>query len=493
VQCFDERVHKIAMVAAEGIKTIIQEEKLQAPRTMPFVPLSQPMAGDAMAPAEEQEVVSALENDAPFSPPRKLKVQVSDASTCAPSCVKQEQEEMASESASCADTEVCSPEQGRRHPRRPRTGRRAKARARRELWEAAKRDAFLEDRREGPGDLCGAILACIVEDESEEERRCREGDADIGTEHEDSDDDESSAQSTFRDVEEAGGGDEFDRPDPFSRREDGDDGDDDYLGQLAPKKARKEYGFCRLDSQCSVSRADARQVGASEPGAGEQASPADDSHASVGDEDDTNECSSVSEEEGEEIDDLANHELWKELGKGAELLPTSLVGAMIRLQKAADIWQAHNDSGDLKLAITNGVSELRPRFRRIKAVVTRLAETWDCPQYLSHHWIDLHGWLLEGEYGPCWQRQKFDELREDCDENNLYEEAAHEWMQDEIAIRSQSLQDGWDHFVKIVGEIELADVRKTDRERKRADETKCIQEAINDRLAVSMRTRRVSP
>ena len=136
--------------------------------------------------------------------------------------------------------------------------------------------------------------------------------------------------------------------------------------------------------------------------------------------------------------------------------------------------------------LSQGVTELRPKLRRVKAVVRRLSTTWDCPRFMLRQWEDLQDWLLEGEDGPGYQLQRFKDLLEEVSERGLTEELDKEWLKEEIAIRSQSLQRGWGQFVSFIEGVAFAKARHACREQRRVDEATSIQEAISARLAMSL-------
>ena len=206
---------------------------------------------------------------------------------------------------------------------------------------------------------------------------------------------------------------------------------------------------------------------------------------------------SVEDEDGsddsfgwEEMDTggLMEQELLEGLDKGVELLPTSLVWTMVRLQEAADKWQAVDDAEDLRLTLVQGVTELRQRCRRVVAETRRLSNAWNCPRFMQRHWDDLQDYLLEGEYGPGCQRKKLDELLEEWSERG--EELETEWLEAETVGRCLSLRKGWDEFVRSVEAVEFAKARQTHQEQRRAAEVLSTQEAINERLAISLGCRR---
>ena len=64
-----------------------------------------------------------------------------------------------------ADTEDWEPKATRSHSRRPRRGRRAKAKARREEWNHARHQAYCETKEcdNGNSSLFGALLTAIAE------------------------------------------------------------------------------------------------------------------------------------------------------------------------------------------------------------------------------------------------------------------------------------------------------------------------------------------
>ena len=456
-QCSDGRLHSIARVAAEGIKEIILDEERQREQEV-----EKHVDDEVPLIVEKVTIASAVQNAncvvAPSPSSRVLKLHHSDVSTGAPSCAPEWQESTDDEATSCPDTGVCEPDRGRRHPRRPRIGRRARARALRERWEADRRVACLESRTELPGEFVGTLLACIVEDGSDEERRLQRCEADAVLMSDDSDNDVLPLRRSSEDVNKAG---EISVPiEPVPLDGCNEDDDDDDLGQAAPKRLRASDGPGVLGWQCPLGRGTDGQALLREPGAVDPVGSDKGSSLSSDEGEHTDVCSDMNEVDETELARLADHDLWLELDKGARLLPAKLVLAMIRLQEASSRWQARMDTDDLRLLVNAGVRELEPTFRRVRAVVSHLAETWVCPPHLGCTWAKLQEWLLDGEDGPCWQKGRFEDLLDDLSESRRSPEIEAEWLNDEVHIRSRSLQDGWDHFLKLVDDLDYDQARK---------------------------------
>lgn len=496
-QCGDVRLHGIVKAATSGIKAIIQEEDemsrkrdvlgqvnvLQTP-IVPQVPIQEnivetpwPWSSEGGMPdpeVEDSEVAprdgEPLAAEKSIAGPRVLKVHHSDVSTRAPTCLQEEQGSVTSDTASCADTEVWEPERKRGHPRRPRTGRRARARVRQERWEAARAEAGLEARGMISASQVGALLACITEDGSDEERRLRSGD--VGSDS--ASEDEEGHQMT---VAVACGGVKGAPGHPASagpillKHCVGDDSADEEIEQVASVTATREIDHAMLGAL--------RPATALADGTGSMDSPEEGET--------TDECSDMEENDVAELAGWTDHVLWQEMEDGAKLLPAKLVLAMMHLQTTALEWQARFGPADphdwpvekCKLMIVDGARELEPKFRRVRAVGRHLTTTWKSPQHLNRDWSALLEWLEGGEDGPCWQHRRFKDLLDELDESRYSGEFGSENLQDEVSIRSSSLQEGWHQFQCYVDGLAAAQRRWLRRD---ADCT----EQMNARLAKSL-------
>ena len=185
---------------------------------------------------------------------------------------------------------------------------------------------------------------------------------------------------------------------------------------------------------------------------------------------------------------LLRHELLEGLDEGVELLPASLVWAMVHLREAVGRWQAVIEGPvGPELALSHAVAEVRPKLKNIRAMVRRLSRAWDCPRFILGQWEDLQDWLLEGEEGPCQQLEKLDELVEEVAGLRSTEELDDEWLEENIATRCFYLgEDCWDQFTRLVKAVGLAGARQAHREQRLATEARNTQEAINARLAMSL-------
>ena len=360
-----------------------------------------------------------------------------------------------------------------RHNRRPRRDRRRKARIRRDEYLAAQQAAFLEAQHEGGAgaqtlSVLGALLEGIAEDEGDWAGGGRDGYA-------------PSSAST----EEDGGVRETTAPTHAAP----------VGASIAPQVLGKGgiLPRAKMAAAAPIEDIDPIQEPASKKARTDEAL---DVLNAAGQESSSSDSDATSEGEGgsgassrlEEVDGdgLLEHELLEGLDKGVESLPASLVWTMVHIQEAADRWQVVDDPTGPRSALSQGVTELRPKLRRVKAVVRRLSTTWDCPRFMLRQWEDLQDWLLEGEDGPGYQLQRFKDLLEEVSERGLTEELDKEWLKEEIAIRSQSLQRGWGQFVSFIEGVAFAKARHACREQRRVDEATSIQEAISARLAMSL-------
>jgi len=463
----DDRVNMVAKAACAGVKAIMREDGLwKASPTTEMTPCS------VDGKAEQQPRA------------RVLQVQHSDASTCVPSCCMPEQVASDGDASSCADTEAWDVDVRRSHTRRPRRGRRAKARARRAEWDSARQGTMGEawDSLNCP---FGALLISIEEEESWQDTALLDVDwansaADSRSEQEDSSDADDSlaaaaaAEDTLPREEPAGApkarivdvppqttAGSGDACDSGREQEDSSDADDSLAAAAAAEDTlpREEPAGA---PEARIVDVPSRTI----DGSGVSADSADSAEGAV--------------------HDLLEHEMLKGLERGVGLLPTSLLWAMVRLQEAVDAWQGMEGETDPYAALHHGIHELMPRLRRVITVVTRLQTSWDCPQLVRRQWEDMQDWLLEGDLGPGYQLTKFDELIEDMSDRASPAEEDAEWLQYELECRHCSMQEGWDQFVQTIQGVERARMRHEYREQQRARETLATQAAINARLVMSL-------
>ena len=362
---------------------------------------------------------------------RKLKAHCSDEST----------------SASCADTEEWEPHPLGPSPHRPRCGRRAKARARRELWEEAKQQSFREAMHESGGwagsdnNVIGALLSCIDEDGLETDfcRMSEDDDSkvcDSPTPHDQSEDDQ-----------------------PQTKRI--------RANEMEPNAAEQDNPDVDPSTSCR------------------QAPPDSDSEHEDGSDE-----SSWSEAEGDGDADMVGHVRLEDLDKGVAALPACLVRSLVNVQEAADKWQAEDETGEptaTKESFALGLKEMRHKLKRVKWVVRHLGTSWDCPQFMSSQWREFKEWLLEEEEaGVCYHIQKIDELIEDAADKEEDEEADEKWMGYELCFRCCSVQNSWEQVVEYIASIETAIARRDYIEKRRAAEDSSLQSAMNDRLTKSL-------
>ena len=469
-----------------------QEQIIEVPQMKVRVIIQQTQQVEAQA-GEEQDKSSGrvqdtgkvrappgLEDEGTRNPPRALRMHMSDESTVAQSCCIEEQGETSEGSASCAATEEWEPMSQRSHPRRPRKNRRAKAKARRERWEEAKRQTFQETRFEAgeSTNFLGALLSCIAEDDSQGGHGLTSDEASVTSSNETEDRDAPLVRGADKWPRKSGGLDGLDTSDPSKRKE------DDQVNAVQPGARGPES----LDGE-------ANKVSNIE---GDKGADPFDLVASKGSDSDSDR---PSEDEGgsevfnwlEEVDvrGLVNHELLEGLGEGVVSLPASLVWAMVRLQEAANKWQVADSPAGPRSTLTQGVAEIRPKLKRIRAGVRSLSGTWSCPHFMLSQWKDLQEWLLDGDDGPAYQIEKIDDLIEEVAEKEQTGDLDEEWLKEEIAWRRQSIQCGWDHFVSCLEDIAIATARHACREQRRADEATSTQEAINSRLIMSPGYRRL--
>ena len=429
-QCFDPRIAKVASRAAACIKSIMREDA----RTGIQMPT---------------EAVAVRPFSSPQAPPRRcLRAQTSDVSTCAPSSVAG-----AEELEQTDEEKEEEPAQGKRsHPRRPRVGRRAKARVRREEWEMAKQSGSL-----GFGSdtnttmLLETLLDTINEDDEQWNWRTQAWEEiSVGTKSDDTGEDQQEPSKQDFIVEPP-------RVQPVEQ-------DPVHQGQSSEKVVHgPQLPMVEMDIQeCK----------------GDQSSCEDE------------DLSSDSSEGGPADDDLQGliqHELLDGPEREVCLLPARCMWAMVRLQEAVREWQAFDHPPDPWEVLQYGTRELLPRLRRVQKAVRQAGTSWSCPHFMANQWADVQEWLLNGDLSPGYQQNKFEELVEDLEDKReraqlqgWQPEVVDDWLRDELVFRRQSMEDGWDEFLDLVGAVGLAQRRHEWR-------SASLESALNSRLTASLK------
>jgi len=543
-QCNDVRLHGIVKAAAAGIKAIIREEEEWSRRqdvmvqvnviqiqtsvkeaTVPQVPIHENVFETPVARSLETDVPQPEVKDSEVvpcdgEPPiaeksmaglRVLKVHHSETSTCALSCLQEERENALSDAASCADTEVWEPGRKRRHPRRPRTGRRARSRMRKERWEDARAEAGLEARGMFSASQVGELLACIAEDDSDEERRLRCGDIGVdpaseseegfvitgppllgqcvgdGCHDEELESDEIESRGAKREAVDKEEHEDHDSHRQQQQQHQHQQHQQHVVATVAAELAKTNY-LTRGRSSLSLSPGPA----CCDIGLAGERGPSISLSTSSDEGETTDECSDMDENDVEELAAWTDHAFWQELEDGPKLLPARLALAMMHLQTTALGWLARFGSENLhdwpveecKLMIVDGARELEPKFRRVTAVMRHLAANWKSPQHLKSDWSALLEWLEEGEDGPCWQHRRFKDLLDELDESRFVGEYGSENLQAETSIRGRSLQEGWNQFQCYVDRLGAIQRRRLRRDQECAEQ-------MNSRLAQSLAGRAV--
>lgn len=400
---------------------------------------------------------------------RQLRPQRSDASTASTASTENE----ASEGEAENDTQIG----GRgKHTRRPRRDRRRKARTRRDEFIAAQHAAYMETHNEGhqgglPVSLLGALLESIdehddvwLDDGWDEARRghCAEMEMPIDDWSSDSMQDEVETQRANRPAP----GSQVHLVEPTGTTVPNVELVRQVAGQVVAAASASDLAVeCSADLQPSDSNK-------------------------------TSDCDSASDSAdiwamGDEKD-WAEHVLLESYAKGAKMLPSCLVGAWIRLQETAYPWLTDSSQDSAGATLLQGIAAILSRLRRVKRVTSQLGPHWDCPRSVARHWKEFHEWMLEGEDGPCYQLQRFKDLLEDVAEKDLDDACDKEWLDDELSIRCQSVQRGWELFVSFLDKIEVEGAKQVRRESKLRSEAEQLQAAINASVAWSLGRRELA-
>jgi len=401
---------------------------------------------------------------------RKLVVHHSDASTCVPVGSQEAQEKASIEAASCADTEEWEPGIGRSHPRHPRRGRRAKARARREQWEDAKQRAFQESmgdarRYDKEGDsLVHDLLTCIAEDDEEgqvlEEQYMRLHGPDF--------DSDVCSEETLKVAPGVAGGASaasLDRATASLRaRLDSDVDNPTCMESFAVSSFLFDGGY-RVCDPCDSYKTSDNDT-SSEGSANSAAS---------------------------RVMDLAGHELLEGLVNGAGLLPTGLVEAMVQLQLANCQERPDESLLSVRTTLDQTVTAFRSKLKRVRKVTRRLVATWNCPRDVAQVWTEMREWLLDDDDGMSgWcttELARLQELVEEAEDRNLEDIGDKEWLEFELGWRHASLRMGWEQFEGFLDKLERVSARQVYRRQQQHNDAAHLQATLNARAAWSLGTR----
>ena len=445
-----KQTEEVAPRAAEATAAI---ESIAAPRiveTSAYVDtIAAVQSGDNMTATQDGAEAEVAATGAG----RKLKAHVSDVSTCA-------------DSAASETTFVG------KHPHRPRVGRRAKARARRDEWENAKRQSWLESMNDSAGtdrSLVGAFLACIDEDAFINDDGAEDGfscSSKEGCEETSSDGAGSKSRLWSRSQRSMPRREEMSMDDKSKEDKSMDDKSMDDTSK-AEKEDKSMDDKSMDDPSMDDKNRDDKSMASEESGA--------------------NECSDMEDREIEELATWSGQESWEDMEEGAKLLPAKLILALLHLQKAALNWQEQLNledpqdwtSSEWKAKIYEGARDLLPKLKRTRSVAMHLEATWNCPAHLGSVWSNLREWVEEDEGGPGYQQQQMEELLEELEDSRYCGESAIENLQCEAAIRSSSLLENWNGLLEILDSFDLAQRRKLSLDQKVASE-------LNARLEMSL-------
>jgi len=361
------------------------------------------------------------------TPSRTLQVQLSEVSTCALSSTKddegeEEKEEQEESEAYISGTEDWEPESGkpfgrRLHVRRPRRGRRAKAKARRVEWNAAKHRSYQETTREsnkwggGNEDLAFALLEAIAEDAHVSEA-IRSGDS-----------------SSVADTASVSS--------------------DHLVEQNASKKCRTNEGGVSTKHRTAfarelhIERSGENKVHSEKSGADDNDNSIDALEMSQDLSDFI--CAAGTFEIGGE---LCDHELFEEVA-GAKLVPTILLQTLVDYQVAAQ--RCHMETIE---TLTRETAELKPKIMAVCEAAKKL-EDWDCPGFMARQWSELLVWILEDDEGLAKLLEKSEEAIEEIADYELDEDSAYHLL---AASRSR-IEDRWEVVVEHLDDIEKAGLR----------------------------------
>ena len=436
---FEEEVRTIARSATKGVKDIICLQKLTWEDKPGLDGLSLP----STPPPLEKQLSSC--SDARRTS-RVLRSHISDESTCIGGDISEEEED----AASLADTEEWNSRTQRHHTRKPRKDRRRKARLRREEFEEAKRCAFMETLFEGQGsgdmrDVLG-VLECIAERDDEMELDGSGWGVDeLGFVSSDNGKEETNNEHQVRNS----GCNNFEN-------NEGDSNFELEIGDSGIPNSRKlsSHSF-QNDGDCDLDGVAVVAASAAEP-----------------------------------AEPLWDHPFFADVVRGAELLPTGLLTAILEYQQLVNEVTPHS------------IETLEDDVARVGLTIEKIEEkifdmnSWDCPKYIRAAWMELEQLLMEEEYGP---RDRFrclqDTLEEVNDEDADYETARETWDID-IQIAWSGMEKGCEMILDAMQGIAYARARQEYKEENcdpgkqlaklGADE---VQALLAERLSTSCRGR----
>jgi len=467
----DRRVWEIVKVATDGIKGIMREDCQQnATRQAACVPppgLEHPLEAEAHS--------------------RKLRLQLSDTSTCLLS---------SGEEASLADTEEWEPTEGRSHTRRPRLGRRAKARARREAWEDARRNEA--SCNEGRGDdLISTLLACIDEDGFDEEQWDREGGcsrtSDLGSEEEAKQHEEERDEQHKEEQED-------ERPGKRQRRqaekeieeqlEQNQKAEFEELGQEpleAPDSVRAgseveepedvwlAVAGAQRDAQGEVWQRSLEAPPAVETAIAAKFDELDKEDSACSEHEEPVSTESEEDEQPAETQEPWTHHYFEEVADGAKVLPSALVGAILSYKEC--LQEVDCETVEKLEEIEKPLKRLGKMVRKIEKQLSCM-EDWPCPKHLRAVWRDLEEFLSDAEEGPSYRIMKMKEYIEEFYED----EADEEDTMERICGAWYMAQDGFEQILDLLHKLAGHERYKKNREAS-------LKNELNERFNASKRNR----
>ena len=458
-QVQDVQVLAVIKDATSGIKNVIKERQLEAKGQWTQGGLAK-MGAESVRLSQDQEVeeamdvpqvavgeLTALDDHVIDSVHcRVLKPQRSDVSTCCP--------DGASEVGSCADTEIFMNADVRRHPRKPRQGRRARARERRLEYEEATKRAYLEGCREMPGDLCGSLLSCIVEDEDDAECMQRCGGSMDGAEG------GGCSGDGDNDSDEGGGVDD-------ALEEEYVEGTAKQSPQMVEEVALEKVA---IDEVPELIMRDGDREDAD--------SSADESRQRT-------QRQRQQEVEGDstaEYEKPWEHELFEDVVEGVRLLPVEVGSAILgfHVTARACLGGAAHD-------LQSVVAELRPKADKLEDAVAK-HEEWDFSACLQSPWAALQEWLVGERSGPCGLVKFWEEFIEDaedeCDEQRMLQSLENEYDQ-----TGMLLSDCWEGSLERLEDVDMAARREAYIVQKRSHDRKEVQDSLQQRFQQSLMDR----
>lgn len=389
-------------------------------------------------------------------PKRTLRAHVSDESTClAPSSIE-DQGDSEAEADSCSDSCDREPTGPRmKHTRKPRKGRRSKAKARREHWEETKRNEFLDSQMVAQGELggralFGALLTCFEEDGWGEHTG---GDCDSSfSGHADAHDDEQFPLPA------APPGQSAQTLEQASDEEEMEDQQRESESITRPHKRRK--------TQSSQTR-----LGEPEEQLDEETieAPRRPNMEAMG-----QEPQAVAQErETQDLDGrprtvmrqalaptvmgscvMREHPLLDEVKEGARLLPTGVAEALNGFLRAANCC-----TWDSSHALEEDIGKIKAHVTCIEDALSD-AENWTCPRHLEAAWEGMKAWLEQDEYGPFERLQRCEDLYEDVKEQDVATEAAQEELMFNLSFVSRGMDECREGILDKIHDIAYANARE---------------------------------